>query len=69
MHALVAQRDVPEIRKVAGVLSDLAGQKIREKQAAAGKAKAAPPQLKGTKKSTKVYDDMDDYLEGDGFDE
>lgn len=64
----MSRRDVPEIRKIAGVLSDMAAVKLREKQAAA-KIKP-PPSLKGAKKgSSGRYDDFDDFGDGDGFDD
>jgi hypothetical protein len=66
IHTLMSRRDVPEIRKVAGVLTDMASQKIKEKQAAT-KAKP-PPSLKATKGSGK-YDDFDDFDDDDGFGE
>lgn len=64
----MSRRDVPEIRKVAGVLSDMASVKLREKQAAS-KAKPAPS-LKGAKKgSSGRFDDYDDFDDGDAFDD
>ncbi|PJF18456.1 Eukaryotic translation initiation factor 3 subunit J [Paramicrosporidium saccamoebae] len=66
IHTLMSRRDVPEIRKVAGVLTDMASQKLKEKQAAT-KAKP-PPSLKATKGSGK-YDAFDDYDDDDGFGE
>lgn len=66
VNALMGRRDIPEIRKVAGTLSDMATVKSREKQLAS-KAKP-PPSLKGVKKSSR-YDDFEGYDDGDGFDE
>ncbi len=63
----MSRREVPEIRKVAGVLSDMVTVKLREKQMAA-KVKP-PPSLKGASKKSSQYDDFDGYDDGDGFDE
>ena len=74
----MSKRDVPEIRKVAGVLSDMANLKNREKKvvgnsasssASAVKAKV-PPSLQGAKKGGKGrFDDCFDFDDTDGFDE
>jgi len=63
----MTQRDVPEIRKIAGILSDLAAQKLREKQVAT-KVKPAPS-LKMNKKGSAQYDDMGSADDFDAFDE
>lgn len=62
---LVSDRDLPDIRKVAGSLTDLAALKQKEKLAA---AKKPAPSLAGTKKSN-MYADFGDFDDdGDGFD-
>ena len=69
VNALMSRRDVPEIRKVAGILTDMAALKLKEKQAASKTSAKAPPSLKGTsKKGTGRFDDFD-FVDGDGFDD
>lgn len=65
--ALLADRDVPEIRKIGGVITDLASIKQKEKLQA---AKKPAPSLAGAKKSSRnVYADFGDFDDdGDGFD-
>lgn len=67
----MSRRDVPEIRKVAGVLTDMSAVKLRERQAAqnSGKKTQPPPSLKGNKKGSSRYDDFDDFDDGDAFDD
>lgn len=66
--ALLASKDIPEVRKVASSLTELVALKQKEKTAAASKKKA--PSLGGAKKgSTSAYADYGDFDDdGDGFD-
>jgi hypothetical protein len=64
--SLVADRELPEIRKVASALTDLAAIKQKEKLSA---AKKPAPSLAGAKKSSNMYADFGDFDDdGDGFD-
>lgn len=66
----MGRRDIPEIRKIAGILSDMSAAKLRERQAMqSGKKTLAPPSLKGVKKGSSRYDDFDDFDDGDAFDD
>lgn len=63
--SLLADREVPEIRKVGGIITDLAALKQREKLAA---AKKPAPSLAGAKKSSRNdYADFDFDEDGDAF--
>lgn len=65
--ALLADREVPEIRKIGGVITDLASIKQKERLSA---AKKPAPTLAGAKKSSRNdYADFGDFDDdGDGFD-
>jgi hypothetical protein len=67
----MSRRDIPEIRKVANVLTDMAALKLKEKQANAKGAVKPPPTLKGTKKGgSGRFDDCFATIDGgDCFDD
>lgn len=67
--ALLADKEVAEVRKVASALSDLAA--LKQKEKAAALKKPAPPTLAGAKKAgnKSMYEDFGDFNDdGDGFD-
>lgn len=65
----MSRRDVPEIRKLAGILTDSAALKAKEKQSAAKSTKSSAPSLKGAKKGSGRFDDLDFFDDNDAFDE
>lgn len=67
-RALLSERDVPEIRKLANMASELMQSKQRDKLAQINAKKKAPPSLAGASKKSGGRADMMDFGDDDDYD-